>query len=76
MKVLSALGILEKAMQERQRRGVNRPDANPIAAIRWKQARAKVATVNALYGTAAEARRKQLEKEAATAVEVLQDAST
>ena len=70
VKVLSALGILEKAMQERQRRGVNRPDANPIAAIRWKQARAKVATVNALYGSAAEARRKQLEKQAATAVEV------
>lgn len=66
--VLSALGVLQKFMDDKAREGVNRPDLAPISTLRWKQARAKVNTVNILFGGLANTRKMQIESEAHSAI--------
>eukprot|EP01044_Picomonas_judraskeda_P005157 COSAG03_NODE_476_length_7617_cov_79.083400_1_plen_1988_part_00 len=67
VRTLGALGVLQSFMDQKARDG-QRIDSEPISKVRWTQARAKVSTVNLLYGGSADARRQQLRAQAADAV--------
>lgn len=67
VRALSALGVLQKFMDDKAS-DFRRIDSDPISKLRWKQARAQVATINVLYAGAKNARRTQLRVQAAAAV--------